>query len=426
MRDIGRAAVRAPLTFGDTALSLGRSTVGGIAGGIAGAATAPLGFIPSMQGVGARNVERVQGFIAGQPKTEGGEAVTGAIAYPFEKLAQGGDKAGDFVSRKTGSPLLGTIVNTAIQGAPALLLRGRGAGARTVPDRAVVAAQEGAVAERAAVPARVGRVPEKAPALEELQTAKNAAYKAADETGVVVSREALNRLKVDMVNDLKAERLNGKLHPKAQAALEEIVKVKGQQSLGDLEVLRRIAKDAADAIDKSDARLGRKLVEHIDNFEETLGPRDVVSGNAQAATAFKEARALNQRLAKAKTIQKLFDDAELAVGANYTAAGMDTALRQQFRALAKNERKMRGFTDQEKAAIRHVVMGGKVQNAMRLLGKFAPNGVVSSLATLGAFGTAGPAGLALPAAGIIARQGAAKAGLKNANAVSEMVRRGRE
>ncbi len=165
-------------------------------------------------------------------------------------------------------------------------------------------------------------------------------------------------------------------------------------------------------------------MDKIDDFEANLYDADVVSGDAAAGTAFKEARALNTRLSKARTVQKLFDDAELAVGANYTAAGMDTALRQQFRSLAKNDRKLRGFTGEEKAAVRKVVMGGPLQNALRVLGKFAPNGVVSSLAGIGAFSVAGPGGLALPAAGIVARQGAAKMGLRNANRVSETVRRG--
>lgn len=430
MRDIGRAAVRAPVTLADTALTVGRSAVAAPVAGIAGAVTAPLGFIPGMQGVGARNVERVQNFIAGQPMTDGGAAVSGAIAYPFEKLAQGADKAGDFTARKTGSPLLGTMVNTAIQGAPALLLRGRGKSGRTGSDRVGSAVPEGEGAARPQVPAAAERpaglakVSGAAPSIEDLQAAKNAAYKAAEDTGVVVSRGAMNRLKVDLVNNLKKEGLDKDLHPAATAALKRITDTKGQPTLSELETLRKIANDARTSNNPADARLGSKIIERIDDFEENLGPQDVVSGDAMAATAFKEARALSQRLAKAKTIQKLFDDAELAVGANYTAAGMDTALRQQFRALAKNDRKMRGFTAEEKAAIRKVVMGGPVQNAMRLLGKFAPNGVVSSLASIGAFGAAGPAGLALPTAGIIARQGAARAGLKNANRVSEMVRSG--
>jgi hypothetical protein len=282
----------------------------------------------------------------------------------------------------------------------------------------------------ASVPAKaersggLGRVSEAAPSIEELQAAKNAAYKAAEETGVVVSRNAMNRLKVELVDDLKKEGIDKDLHPAATAALKRVLDTKGQPSLNQLETLRKIANDARTSNNPADARLGGRIIDKIDDFEETLVASDVVKGDAAAATAFKEARSLNQRLAKAKTIQKLFDDAELAVGANYTTAGMDTALRQQFRALAKNDRKLRGFTQEERAAIRKVALGGPVQNAMRVLGKAAPDGVLSFLAGLGAYGAAGPAGLALPAAGIVAKQGAAKMGMRNANRVAEMVRGG--
>jgi hypothetical protein len=234
----------------------------------------------------------------------------------------------------------------------------------------------------------------------------------------------MNRLKVELVDDLKKEGIDKDLHPAATAALKRVLDTKGQPSLNQLETLRKIANDARTSNNPADARLGGRIIDKIDDFEETLVASDVVKGDAAAATAFKEARSLNQRLAKAKTIQKLFDDAELAVGANYTTAGMDTALRQQFRALAKNDRKLRGFTQEERAAIRKVALGGPVQNAMRVLGKAAPDGVLSFLAGLGAYGAAGPAGLALPAAGIVAKQGAAKMGMRNANRVAEMVRGG--
>lgn len=434
LRDIGSAAIRSPVTLADTALNVGRNVVAAPMAGVAGALTAPLGFIPGMQGVGARNVERVQNFIAGQPLTEGGESVAGAIAYPFEKLAQVGDWTGQKASDATGSPLIGATVNTAVQSIPALVGRQMGRASmrrgNSGPDNPRGAAGAGEAQAARPVPPQAGRggglerVPEKAPSIDELQAAKNAAYKAAEETGVVVSRGAMNRLKVELVNDLRKEGLDKDLHPAANAALKRILQTKGQPTLSELETLRKIANDARTSNNPADARLGGKIIEGIDDFEASLAEGDVVSGNASAATAYKEARALNQRLAKAKTIQKLMDDAELAVGANYTVAGMDTALRQQFRALAKNDRKLRGFTAEERAAIRKVALGGPVQNAMRVLGKFAPDGAVSFLASIGAFSAAGPAGLVLPAAGMAAKQGAARSGIRNANRVSEMVRAG--
>jgi hypothetical protein len=285
------------------------------------------------------------------------------------------------------------------------------------------------VPQKAGRNAGLGRVSEKppAPSIEELQAAKNAAYEAADNTGIVVSRNALNRLKVGLVNDLKKEGLSRKLHPKASAALEEILNTKGQLSLSEIETLRKIANDAKGSIEPADARLGSRIVDRIDDFEEGLSQADVIGGNASAATAYKEARALNTRLAKAKTIEELFRRAELNAP-NFSGSGMENALRTEFRALAKNKREMRRFSPEERIAIEKVAKGAPMENLLRQIGKLAPTGVVS--AGMGAMAGAmlgGPVGAAtVPALGFAARSAATRMTRKNATNVSEMVRRGQQ
>lgn len=298
-------------------------------------------------------------------------------------------------------------------------------------------AAKGAIAEAAARPkvsypkqAGVGTVLKDAPSIDELKALKNEAYKKAENTGVVINSGAVNRLKVDLVNELRKDGLtdkkdvNSKLYPKTTAALEVILGTKGKPSLTEIENLRKVAKTAADSVDKADARLGAKIIDAIDDFEDGLGDKDVIAGNPESASAFKEARALNSRYAKASVIKKIFDDAEVTAGANYTMSGMENALRQQFKALAKNDRKLRGFSADEKAAIRKVAIGGPVENALRLLGKFAPTGVVPTLAGLGAISVGGPAGFLLPAAGTAGRYAATRMTIRNAEDLDRLVRRG--
>ena len=62
-----------------------------------------------------------------QPKSEAGKNLVNIVSYPFEKLAQGADKVGGAVTDATGSPVLGTAANTAIQALP--LAIGKGASA---------------------------------------------------------------------------------------------------------------------------------------------------------------------------------------------------------------------------------------------------------------------------------------------------------
>lgn len=72
-------------------------------------------------------VRRVQEVLTFQPRTRAGQVATGAISYPFEKLAQGADWVGQTTLEATDSPVAATAVNTGIQSLPALLMRrGRG------------------------------------------------------------------------------------------------------------------------------------------------------------------------------------------------------------------------------------------------------------------------------------------------------------
>lgn len=53
-----------------------------------------------------------------EPQTDAGKRIAGYVDYPFEKLAQLSNVAGDWVLDKTGSPVLATAAGTVIQAAP--------------------------------------------------------------------------------------------------------------------------------------------------------------------------------------------------------------------------------------------------------------------------------------------------------------------
>lgn len=63
-------------------------------------------------------VHKVGGALTYQPRGEMGQAATAAVMAPFEKLAEVGQGAGDWVLDKTGSPAAATVVDTAINAAP--------------------------------------------------------------------------------------------------------------------------------------------------------------------------------------------------------------------------------------------------------------------------------------------------------------------
>lgn len=118
------AAVETPLNVGSSLLAMPAAGLMGL-GTMAGRA---LGLTDAQP---ADVVAKTQQALTYQPKTEGGQYGAQGIAYPFQKLAQGADYAGQKVSDATGSPIAGTVVNTAIQGLP--LLAGGRAGRAPAP-----------------------------------------------------------------------------------------------------------------------------------------------------------------------------------------------------------------------------------------------------------------------------------------------------
>jgi hypothetical protein len=415
-------------------LAMGSSAVAAPVAGLAGVAQGIKNrFSPGMSA--ADRVEQVQGAMTYEPRTEGGKAVTGIISYPFEKLAQGADFAGQKASDLTGSPAIGAAVNTAIQGAPAVLLRGRGKSGG-VADNVSRAPSVGpsvaggkapspaAAAPAAGRPSGLAQVSRAAPSKEALRKAATDAYKRAEDAGVVIAPESFKTLQVTVSKMLEKEGIDPTLHPATTAALKRINETSGSISLSKLETLRRILKDAESTQTPADKRLAAKAVDTLDGYADTLGKKDVTAGDPGAAAAFREARNYYSRARKADELDDLVARAELSAP-NFSASGMENAIRTEFRNLAKNQRRMRMFTAEEQAAIRRVAQGGKIENALRMLGKFAPTGVVSTvLSSAGGAYIAGPAGFALPLAGAAARYGATRMTTRNAARANEIVRRG--
>ena len=205
--------------------------------------------------------------------------------------------------------------------------------------------------------------------------------------------------------------------------MEEITSGKNAPNtvpLTQLETERRVAGQASKAAggNPSDAHMAGIIQDHIDNLVEGLNPTDVVSGDASAAQTLKDARTAWKTGSKAQMIADAFDRAQ------NSATGFENGLRQSFRSIANSPRKMRAFSDAEKEAIQTVVRGGMAENAMKLLGKLAPRGIVS--AGLDAvLGHATGVGMTpLMVAGEAGRNAANAATVRSAERASQLVRSG--
>ena len=117
----------------------------------------------------------------------------------------------------------------------------------------------------------------------------------------------------------------------------------------------------------------------------------------------------------------MLDNAQLDKS-KFSMSGMENSLAQQLRQLAKNDKKMRLFTEDEQNAIKEAAKGGTGQNILRVIGKFAPTSAVSSIPALLATSVSGPLGLASAAASLGARSAATALRKNDVNKLAALMR----
>lgn len=131
IKDIGRVYPVAE-TAGNLATQAVALPVAGIAG-LGALATNAIGLTETDP---ADVVHRVAGALTYDPQTESGKHLTNAATYPFQKLAEAGRYVGDKTLEATGSPVLATAADTAVNALPMAIPVGRTA-THTMPEKTV-------------------------------------------------------------------------------------------------------------------------------------------------------------------------------------------------------------------------------------------------------------------------------------------------
>jgi hypothetical protein len=255
-----------------------------------------------------------------------------------------------------------------------------------------------------------------APTVQELKGQAGQQYKFAEEVGAVFKKNSYNQFANKIESTLAKEGLDKTLQPRVFAALERIKDTKGGNvSLENMEILRRIGQAAGSSADASERRLASIMVDNLDDFVETAQPGQLAKGSSEAVSALTDARELWKRAKKTEILDDLVASAELRADANFSQSGMENALRRKLVTLADNPKKLRAFTKEEQSAIKVAAKGGPIQNALRLVGKLAPTGIVSGGGSVGlGYLAGGPIGaVGLPIVGGVARKGAEQLGLRN-------------
>jgi len=267
---------------------------------------------------------------------------------------------------------------------------------------------------------------EAAPTIEGLKTAARGVYKEIDNLGAVVNSSRVDRLGNQLASITRKEGFNRRIHPKVSAALDEFNSVAGRdQTVTQIDTLRKITKAASNSVEPEEKRLGTLMVNKIDDFLDNLKPADFKKGKGKVGAKYRDARQLWRRAKKSELIEEAFEKAR------NQATGFENGLRTQFRQILNNKRKSAGFTAPELAAMRKIVRGGSAENMAKMIGRFgfsegqASNMLMGSLGVAGGAAAGGPAGaVAVPLIGQVSRNLAQKLTRNNANAANLIVKAG--
>jgi hypothetical protein len=197
------------------------------------------------------------------------------------------------------------------------------------------------------------------PTEEQVYQQAKAKYREFDKAGVAFSSTAYDR----MLGNLR-QRLADAGYTDQSAitsVLNKLDKFKGQpRNLTDIDTARSdVTKSLIKSQDENVRRLGREIADELDDFVVNASPNDVISGNLpQALSNLNEARRLWTQVSRSEQMSELFRRAKLS------DQPLDTAVRQEFRALAKNKRRFDKFSPEEQDFIMKVVEGGKVAEAL--------------------------------------------------------------
>lgn len=265
------------------------------------------------------------------------------------------------------------------------------------------------------------------PSTDALRQQADTLYGTARQAGVEIAPASFGSAVDDIVIAAQKAGIDRTIHPKATAALNRLVESKGTApKLEDVDLLRRVLRGAASSIEADERRIASIMIDKLDDYVGRLSPADVTAGNPTVATqALSEARDVWGRMRKGEILEDMIDRAKTRAG-QFSGSGYENALRTEFRQLAMNPKRMRGFSDEEAAAVKKVAQGGPVENVLRFFGKFAPRGVVSAALSGGVgYGVGGPVGgAAMMLAGEAGRRGATAMTHANSRLAADLVRAG--
>jgi hypothetical protein len=382
---------------------------GAVAEPIAGLAGLARGVISGTE-AGARAVEATREALTFQPRTEAGQRslkTIGGVLAPIGEALKGAEEfLGDETFEATGSPALAAAATTL----PTVVIEALGlAGGKGIIKGA---SKTRKLAKNRAVKQSMV---DAAPDIDQIKDTSRAVYKELDDSGVKLKSNSFSSLENKIRSEVNKAGFDPDLTPKTAAVLNRLKAERGQaKSLTEIDTLRKVAQNAASAIEPADARLGSIIIENIDSFLDTVPTASFAFERGRQAAKnltpkYKVARELWGRARRSELINEAFESAK------NQASGFENGLVVQFRGILNNKKKSRFFKAKELDAMRDVVRGTTGANIAKVIGRFgfseghAANIIGGSLGVAGGAALGGaPGAVAVPVIGQVSRKLAQK------------------
>lgn len=384
-----------------------------------------------------------QSTTLGQKALGVGETALSAGTGILGQLA--GNVAGVGRELLTGDFGKGTAEKTAQQVQQALTYQPRGEVAPQILQGLQTAVETSKIAPTPITgAANIGfRTKAKVPSSADIKQQASNLYQTIDDAGVLIKSEPFGQL----VNKIKVD-IGGKIRqirqPNVVDAINQLDEATGSaMTLRKLQDLRSSISEIKMSKNMSESKFAGDIIKELDDFVDNLDASKLISpakGDLEAIKLVPEARNLWKQARKSELLDEIYEKAGFKPNAKYDDVVFATKLRDEFRNLATNKNKLRGFSAEEVKAIKDAAQGGRIENALRAFGRagqgerYSPEGGLvggglSSFAFGPEFGNlvAGPIGAyiglkTVPAIKGVSRMAAGQLGKQNLQNVMDLVK----
>jgi hypothetical protein len=219
-----------------------------------------------------------------------------------------------------------------------------------------------------------------APTSEKLLEQSKAAFTTAKESGMEFNPQKFSTKMAEIGADLRKEGYTkpppGETDPYAKitGALRNLTDVNNPKDFEELATLRTIIRNGQKSGDSTERKFATILKDKFDDYVLNAPQEDVIGATKQGAEAWKTARDTWSRLSKSEVFEDMLNKSEI----NASKVGTEKYLHNKLLELSNNESKMRLFTPTEQKAIQEAAKGGKIQNVLKMAGKYSPESVVAT------------------------------------------------